>query len=70
MTHLKSKTFIISLGARPNEKADHQLTRAEISHFLKCFEEGGKITLDACKNELVGPPLTGIEHVESDWRNK
>ena len=63
-------TNFITLGARANERADHQITRSELGHFLTKFEEGGKITLGGTENQLIGPPLTGITYIEADWRTK
>lgn len=61
---------IIFLAAKANQPVDHQLSRAELSHFFMVFEEGGLITLGGTENQLIGPPLTGIEYIESDWRTK
>ena len=60
--------FIIS-GARANERGDHQLSRSELSHFLSTFETGGKITIGGA-NQLIGPPIPGIDCIEADWRTK
>ena len=55
---------------KQNERVHHQVSRAEMTHFLIAFEEGGQVTLSAVADELIGPPMPGFVTVDRDFLKK
>ena len=61
------KELILLLGCNQRTKVEHQVSKSDLTQFFIAYEEGGKIKLDAIENELIGPPLPGIDSFERSF---